>query len=191
MKVYLIRHAKTRDAENLLTQRHLTSIVVDPETLNKAKQIKDKIGEVDIVYSSPLKRAKETTDLIFGKGNYKILNFIEEYRTPKEIIGKPRKYATEFWEIKYKKDKMNINWEPDGGESFASVAERARKLYKFLLKEKADKNYQKVVIVGHGTFFRHFLLCMAGVPWTKYPQLIFDVLRKLKWDNLQVIEVDL
>lgn len=191
MKVYLIRHARTRDAEDLLTQRHLTPIVVDSETLDKVEQVKNKIGEVDIVFCSPLQRAKETADLVFGKGNYKVLDFIKEYGTPKEIIGKPRKFATDFWEVKHKKDKMDINWEPKGGESFASIANRVERLYQFLLTEKKTKKHQKVAIVGHGTFFRHFLLRVADVPWTKHPQLIFDVLRKLKWDNLQVIEVEL
>lgn len=189
MKVYLIRHARTRDAEDSLSQRRVTPIVVDSQTLDKVEQTKNKIGEVDVVYCSPLKRARETADLIFGKGNYKVLDFIQEYRTPKEIIGKPRKLAEDFWEVKHKKDKMDINWEPEGGESFASVANRVERLYQFLLKEKKLEKYQTVAIVGHGTFFRHFLLKTAKVPWTKYPQLIFDVLRKLEWDNLQVIEV--
>lgn len=189
MKVYLIRHARTRDAEDSLSQRRVTPIVVDSQTLDKVEQTKNKIGEVDVVYCSPLKRARETADLIFGKGNYKVLDFIQEYRTPKEITGKPRKLAEDFWEVKHKKDKMDINWEPEGGESFASVANRVERLYQFLLKEKKLEKYQTVAIVGHGTFFRHFLLKTAKVPWTKYPQLIFDVLRKLEWDNLQVIEV--
>src|SRR5581483_5985341 len=133
MKVYLIRHARTKDAEDLLTQRHVMPVIVDLETLDKVEQVKNKIGEVDVVYCSPLRRARETADLIFGKGNYKVLDFIQEYRTPKEIIGKPRKFATDFWEVKHKKDKMNINWEPEGGESFASVAKRVKKLHQFLL----------------------------------------------------------
>jgi len=191
MKIYLIRHARTRDAEDLLTQRHVTPIVVDSETLDKVEQAKNKIGEVDFVFCSPLQRARETADLVFGKGNYKVLDFIKEYGTPKEIIGKPRKFAIDFWEVKHKKDKMDINWTPAGGESFASVADRVERLYQFLLKEKKTKKYQKIAIVGHGTFFRHFLLRVADVPWTKYPQLIFDVLRKLKWDNLQVVEVEI
>jgi broad specificity phosphatase PhoE len=191
MKVYLIRHARTRDAEDLLTQRHTTPIVVDSETLDKVEQVKNKIGDVDFVFCSPLQRARETADLIFGEGNYKVLDFIQEYKTPKEIIGKPRKFATDYWEVIHKQDKMNIYWEPKGGESFFSVAKRAEKLYRYLLKEKENKKYQKIAIVGHGTFFRHFLLQVANVPWTKYPQLIFDVLRKLRWDNLQVVEVEL
>lgn len=191
MKIYLIRHARTRDAEDLLTQRHVTPIVVDSETLDKVEQVKNKIGEVDFVFCSPLQRARETADLAFGKGNYKVLEFIKEYGTPKEIIGKPRKFATDFWEVKHKIHKMDIKWEPEGGESFASIADRVDKLHQFLLEEKKTKKYQKIAIVGHGTFFRHFLLRVAGVPWTKYPQLIFDVLRKLKWDNLQVVEIEL
>jgi len=53
------------------------------------------------------------------------------------------------------------------------------------------QKYQTVAIVGHGTFFRHLLLSIAGIPWEKYPQLVFDVLRKLDWDNLHVIEVEI
>ncbi len=191
MKVYLIRHARTRDAEDQLAQRHVTPIVIDSETLDKVEQVKNKIKTVDIVYCSPLKRAQETADLIFGKKKYEVLDFIREYETPSEIIGKPRELVANFWELTHKRDKININWKPEGGESFSSVAKRVEKLYEFLLKEKAEKNYQKVVVVGHGTFFRHFLLCVAQVPWTKYPQLIFDVLRKLTWDNLQVIEIEM
>lgn len=191
MKVYLIRHARTRDAQDLLSQRHMAPIVVDSQTLDKVEQVKNKIGEVDAVYCSPLKRARETADLVFEKGNYKVLDFIKEYETPKEIIGKPRKFATDFWEVKHKIDKMDINWTPEGGESFSSIANRVEGLYQFLLKEKETKKYQKIAIVGHGTFFRHFLLRVADIPWTKYPQLIFDVLRKLEWDNLQVVEVEI
>ncbi len=189
MRVYLIRHARTRDAEDQLAQRHTTPIVIDSETLDKIKKVKSKIGTIDFAYCSPLKRAQETADLIFGKGKYKVLDFIQEYRTPKEIIGQPREYAINFWEIEHKKDKMDVNWKPKGGESFISVADRAVKLYEFLLKEKGTKKYKKVAIVGHGTFFRHFLLAAAKVPWTKHPQLIFDVLRKLRWENLQVVEI--
>lgn len=191
MKVYLIRHARTRDAQDLLSQRHMAPIVVDSQTLDKVEQVKNKIGEVDAVYCSPLKRARETADLVFEKGNNKVLDFIKEYETPKEIIGKPRKFATDFWEVKHKIDKMDINWTPEGGESFSSIANRVEGLYQFLLKEKETKKYQKIAIVGHGTFFRHFLLRVADIPWTKYPQLIFDVLRKLEWDNLQVVEVEI
>ena len=53
----------------------MTPIVVDSQTLDKVEQTKNKIGEVDVVYCSPLKRARETADLIFGKGNYKVLDF--------------------------------------------------------------------------------------------------------------------
>lgn len=85
MKVYLIRHARIRDAEDFLTQQHKTPIVADSETLDKVEQVKNKISETNVVYCSPLKRAKETADLIFGKENYKVLDFIQEYGTPKEI----------------------------------------------------------------------------------------------------------
>lgn len=191
MKVYLIRHARTRDAEDQLSQRHTTSIIVDSQTLDKIERVKTKIGSVDMVYCSPLKRARETANLIFGKNAYKVLDYIEEFGTPKEIIGKPREYAVDYWQVKHKEDKMDINWKPIGGESFSSIANRVTKLHRFLFKEKKSNPNQKIAIVGHGTFFRHFLLCAAGVPWSKYPRLVYDVLRKLTWDNLQVVEIEI
>jgi len=42
MKVYLIRHARTRDAEDSLSQRRVTPIVVDSQTLDKVEQTKIK-----------------------------------------------------------------------------------------------------------------------------------------------------
>lgn len=158
MKIYLIRHARTEDAENELTQRHTTPIVINQEVLDKVEKIKNKIGKVDMVYSSPMSRTMQTAEIIFGKGNFKILDFIYEYGTPKEIVGKPREIAKKYWEVTHKKDKMDINWTPEGGESFNTIAKRVTRLLKLLQGDKRVRIYQKVVIVGHGTFFRHFML---------------------------------
>jgi len=134
MKIYLIRHAKSEDAKNNVSQRLDSSIIVDKETSSKIEKIKKKLGQVDSVFCSPMQRAKETADLIFGVRQYKELDYIQEYKTPNEIIGKPREVAIDYWEKIHKIDKMDINWQPEGGESFLSIVKRVRRLHKFLIE---------------------------------------------------------
>lgn len=191
MKLYLIRHAKTQDSESDLTQRHDTSIIVNDVTLEKIEKIKNKIGSVDKVYCSPMGKAIETADLIFGEGNYELLDYIYEFVTPDEIIGKSVEVGYKYWEVDHVKDKMDINWKPGNGETFASIADRAQKLYEFLVSVRENNNFEKVAVIGHGTFLRHFLLAAANVPGKEYPQLIYNVLRKLDWDNLKVVELEI
>jgi broad specificity phosphatase PhoE len=197
MKVYLLRHAKTEDSENSLGQRDDTPIVVDTETLAKVDQAKKKLGKVHKIYCSPLSRAKQTADLVFGINKYVVLDYIYEYKTPAELVGKPKEIAVDYWEVKNKKRKFKMHWTPEGGESLMSVRNRAESLYKYLFSIYGKS--QKVAVVGHGTFFRHFLLNLANIPdrygnklnTHLYPSLFFEAMRKLKWDYLEVVEVEL
>jgi broad specificity phosphatase PhoE len=190
MKVYLIRHAPTLDAKEQISQRHITSILKDSETIQKIEKVKQKIKDVEQRYSSPMVRAVETSNLIFGPDNYQVIDYIYEYKTPKEIIGKSRDVAINYWEQKHKKDKMDIHWKPEGGESFFEIYERVKRFYEFLLSEKKSKKYSEIAVIGHGTFFRYLLLQIYGISAIENPQLIFDVLRRLNWENLQIIDCE-
>lgn len=55
MKVYLIRHAKTKDSEEGLHQRDDSPIIIKREEILTLKKLK-----VDKVFSSPLHWAKQT-----------------------------------------------------------------------------------------------------------------------------------
>jgi broad specificity phosphatase PhoE len=189
MKVYLIRHATTIDALSGLTQKTESPILINKKTMKCVQSAKKKLNQIDRVFCSPLLRAKQTANLIFGDGNYTVVEDIREYKSPSKLIGKDRSYAVKYWEVEHKIDKLDINWMPDDGESFASIAIRVENFYQLLLKSKNENGYNHVAVVGHGIFFRHLILKVADIPWTKYPSLIFDVLRKLKWDNLHVIEI--
>lgn len=190
MIVYLIRHARTEDAKKGLTQRYNSVILNDKQVQEEAKSIRLKVGNVDAVYCSPMKRAVQTAELIFGKCKPEVLKDIYEYPQPKEILDVSRAEAFNYWEVLHKDDKLDINWVPTEGESFHHIAQRVRKFHTYVLDLRDTKNYQKIAVVGHGTFFRHYLLCATGVSWEKQPELIFDVLRKLSWDNLQVVDVE-
>lgn len=146
MKVYLIRHALSQDAEKGISQRDDTLIVEDGIKENYYKDIK-----FNKVYCSPLLRARQTAEKLFD--DVEIVDYIYEYKRPTKLDGVPRKEARKFWDKHWKKVTTDPNWSYDGSESFNTIVERADKFYKFLKGLK----FERVAVVGHSIFFRHLL----------------------------------
>jgi len=117
MKLHLIRHAKTKEAENNIHQNDDVSIIkelVNPSLCSNLKPEK--------IYSSPYLRARQTAKMLFG--DYEVLDFLHEFKSPNLLKGKPREYGFEFWE-KYLPDvRKNPDWKFDGSESFNDVINR-------------------------------------------------------------------
>jgi broad specificity phosphatase PhoE len=183
MKLYLIRHAKTIDSEEGKSQS--PDAIIDETSVEKGLYSDLK---VDKVYCSPLVRATRTADLLFGKGNYEIVDYIYEYIRPKFLDGKSREEARKFWDwglLEYRKDP---NWKYDGSESFNEIKARAEKFLKFLKKQK--ERYNRVAVVGPAIFFRHLLGVIAA--GKKYDQLIFlDLARYIDWAPLEMKEIEI
>ncbi len=183
MKLYLIRHAKTIESGEGKSQSPDARIDASTVRKNVFSDLK-----IDKVYCSPLIRATETADLIFGKGNYEIVDYIYEYIRPRCLEGKTREEARKFWDwglLEYRKDP---NWKFDGSESFNDIKARAEKFLKFLKRQK--KKYKSVAVVGHAIFFRHMLGVIAA--GEKYNQVIFlDLARYIDWENLEVKEIEI
>jgi len=146
MKVYLIRHALSKDAKKGISQRDDTPIMEDGIKENYYKDL-----EFDKVYCSPLLRAQQTAEKLFG--NFEIVDYIYEYKRPAKLDGVPRKEARKFWEKHWNESTTNPDWSYDGSESFNTIVKRADKFYKFLKGLKFDR----IAVVGHSIFFRHLL----------------------------------
>jgi len=146
MKVYLIRHALSHDAEKGISQRDDAPIVKDSIKKNHYKDIK-----FDKVYCSPLLRTRQTAEKLFG--DFEIADYIYEYKRPAKLDGVPQKETRKFWEKHWEEAATDPNWSYDGSESFNTIVERVNKFYKFLKGLKFDR----VAVVGHSIFFRHLL----------------------------------
>jgi len=179
MKLHLIRHAKTKEAENNIHQNDDVSIIkelVDPVLYSDLKP--------DKVYSSPFLRAKQTAKMLFG--NYEVLDLLHEFRSPNLLKGKPRAYGFEFWEKHLPDVRKNPDWSFDGSESFNDVIERVSKFLDFM----KDSEYKRVAVVGHGTFFRHTLGVLKfgkSYSFEKYEKYMWPI----KWRNLEMKEVEI
>ena len=183
--IYLIRHGKTKEDSDGLRQSFHAPLHSDSITFLEAKKDLEDI-EFNRVYSSPQRRAQQTAEILFPGYALETLDFIYEYSGPKSLMGKTYAEGIQFWK-EHDKERYDPNWIPDGGESFNDVTDRVRLLTKFLSDNHIDKD--RVAIVGHGTFFQHFLgVVLTGDNYQT--NMFFDLLRFVKILNGTFIKID-
>ena len=73
-KIYIIRHGNTTWNEKVLLQG-TTDIGLNEEGIIQVKNLSKKLdlSKIDICFCSPLKRAKQTADILIGNKNKAIL----------------------------------------------------------------------------------------------------------------------
>lgn len=152
MEIYIIRHGKTAWNVDRLLQGG-TDIELNEDGRDLAIKTGEGLKDVDfdIIFSSPLKRALETAELIRGKRDIPI---VTDDRLREISFGSregERSMAVKddpndpFYYFFHAPEK----YDPLDGETFESVMERTSSF----LKEKVEplKNkYNRIMIVGHG-----------------------------------------
>src|SRR3989339_1121149 len=159
MKLYLVRHGQTIDAENGIKQRiestlSETGIIQAKRT---GRLIRDK--GIELIVSSPWTRAKETAEIINLTLNKEII-FDEMYRERLQSVKLSGKNYQDGEAIRYEREHeknfCDPRWKFDkSGESTIEAFDRARKTEKMFLKKYFDKT---VLIVSHADFLR-CLIC--------------------------------
>jgi broad specificity phosphatase PhoE len=156
MKIFLIRHGETKWKK--IGFLSYTNIGLSKKGLLQAKKIARKLENerIDAIYSSPLKRCRQTAKEIAEKLGLKILiapelrevNFgIFEGLSLKEA---ERKYPDLF--LKRLKDKWNFKI-PEG-ESYKDASKRVLKFLRKISKSEVNKN---IVLVTHATIIKILL----------------------------------
>ncbi len=177
MERYFIRHAKTIDRSNGLHQSNGSQILTEGIDFAIYQDLNP-----DRVFSSPITRAKQTAELLFG--GYQVLDYIYEYLAPNVLAEKNKEEKRAFWKWAIEEFRRDPDWKYDGSESFNELKERAFKLLDFLKSQPEDT----IAIVGHGLFFRHMLGVNAlGEQYT--PEVFLDLVSYIKWDNLEMKKI--
>lgn len=179
MKLYLIRHAKTADAIKGLHQSVETPIITDGIDFSIYKDLKP-----EKVYSSPQVRAQQTAEKLFGK--YEVLDYIYELKHPTSLIGIDKKVSHEVWKKVEHQFRDDPDWRYEDGESFNEIKARAQKLLNFLKSQP----YKSIAAVSHGIFFR-YVLGVKALGDTFAPSHVLDLLSFIKWDNLEMKEIEI
>ena len=153
MKVFIVRHGETKwNKERRIQGRE--DIPLNEFGRSLARKTKEGLRHIpfDVVFTSPLKRAKETASIITeGRG----LLMIEEERIKEMSFGEyegrrnGRKYAEVPEEFHlFFKDPARYN-APPGGETFLEVKERTGEFLKELFAREGLKN-STILVVTHG-----------------------------------------
>ena len=153
MKFIFVRHGETE--YNKLHRRMGQRIdeSLNEAGLNQARELANQLEDnFDVIFSSPLKRAKETAEIIAERFNKKLIfsDYLKEHDIG-SLSGKARE----------KGERMGIgdpeyDYRPYGGESVEDVKARLEKFIKEVKESYPDKT---VLVVTHGGIIRliHYL----------------------------------
>ncbi|MGL4987712.1 MAG: histidine phosphatase family protein [Cetobacterium sp.] len=152
LHIYFVRHGETVWNTLKIFQGRSNSPLTELG-ISQAEKLSAHLKDINFnkVYSSPLGRAIQTTELILGDKNSEI-NLIDEFQEINmgKVEGIPReefekKYPTEyhnFWN-----DAVHYNPSSFEGESYEEILNRVQKGLEKLISENKDGN---ILVVSHG-----------------------------------------
>jgi len=149
INVYFVRHGESEGNKRRIHQRE--EIPLSEKGKEQAELIAERLREVgiDIIYSSPYLRAKQTAKIIAEKLNLKIEYWdeLKERRNPSELEGlnysDPK--ALEIKKI-IKENELKPDWKFSDEESFNEVLARAKRVEERLLQQHEAEN---ILCVSH------------------------------------------
>tara|TARA_Y100000590_G_C15556796_1_gene953143 strand:+ start:184 stop:744 length:561 start_codon:yes stop_codon:yes gene_type:complete len=150
--LYVVRHGRTEvNAAGKLLGRNDPEL--DETGRTQALDLANRLGKVDLVISSPLKRTMETASYINSKVEIDSRWLELDYG---KLEGRSiESIDNEIW----KKWRSDINWAPDGGESLAVLGARVRSACEEISKISGDKD---VVVVTHVSPIKAVLAWVLG-----------------------------
>ncbi|MFZ5932848.1 MAG: histidine phosphatase family protein [Patescibacteria group bacterium] len=160
MKVYLVRHGQSFGNQEGQFQ-HPETPLSDIGKM-QAKILAKRLKEVsfDVIYSSPLIRARQTAEIISRKLGkpIELWEDIQETRNPKEVVALSRSSP------KAKKIKRLIrenyhkgDWRYSDEETFNELSQRGKRVIEHLLKHHRGQN---VLCVSHAGMIKMILARM-------------------------------
>lgn len=157
--IYFVRHGEYKNPDNIVPWRlpYFSLSEKGIEDIKRdAEYFKDK--NIEVIYSSPVLRAKQSAKILAKKLNKEIIisSLISEVRTP--LQNKHISYE----EFNKKKtypflDDFHIK---NKGESIDEIFLRVDKLVKKVLKKHKDKN---IIFVSHGDPIMIYVLRKKGI----------------------------
>jgi len=154
-KIYIVRHGKT-DWNELGLLQGKTDIELNKEGIKQAIELREKIdlSNIDVCICSPLKRTKQTAEIIIQNRMPIQYDDMLVERCFGDYEGKPIDFSLigEQWDYKKNDSSCNI-------ESLQDCLARAKKFVDKINKEYDNKN---ILIVSHGGFIKALHFCLVG-----------------------------
>lgn len=175
MEIYLVRHTHPLVANNICYGQLDLELASSFE--NDFESVKPKLPlNIDIIYTSPLKRCVQFAQKIANNYQYDIINFKTDTRLMELNFGE--------WEGK-SWDDINKNtlgeWMGDfvkytvpGGENFEDLYERAVGFWEREIRQNFNNPY-RMLIVTHAGFIRSLLCYLQQKPLSQAFNITIDL----------------
>lgn len=162
MYLALVRHGKSEwNLQNKWTG--FTDIPLAPQGEEEAKKASELLKDInfDKAYTSDLKRAQQTLDIILNEINQTNIPVIKapelKERDYGELTGMNKEEAKQkFGEEKFKQYRRSWDVPPPNGESLKNVSERSVPYFKKNILEDL-KNGKNVIVAAHGNSLRSII----------------------------------
>jgi broad specificity phosphatase PhoE len=155
MKVYFVRHAQTKENEEIRLQGPLTGDFTR-EGKKQLKRLKRRLEKInfDIIFSSDLRRCMNTTKYLYKKEERKVkyLSLLREKNNGDFVGVKAKEIDWNSLPGTFETRKL------PGGESLEDVRERVDKFLKLLGQQKG----KNILVIGHGAFLKILLGKLLG-----------------------------
>lgn len=173
-KIYLIRHGETEWNVSRKIQGH-KDIPLTDTGIKQANLIADRLmsEDIDIIYSSDLKRAYDTAKIIGDKiglepnphKEFREINFGIWEGLYNDKIG--LEYGEEIYLWRKEPEKLKI----EGGETLKEVQLRAMRELESIMNMNQDKN---ILIVSHGVTIKTMILGILDMNLFYFKNLTID-----------------
>jgi len=179
MKVYFVRHGQTK--YNLLKLHQPDDAKLSDLGIKQAETLAKRFSKIpiDIIYSSPLERARQTVGIINKSLGKKVvyLDSLRERKGPSEFLGE-RTDSQNVFEINkirnlHEKDR---SWHYSDEENFIEFKERVKKFFNILSGTKEEN----VLVLSHGGLIKMTIYLMMGDDFTANDFYKFSSLFKMK-----------
>jgi len=149
MKVFFIRHGETEKNIQGIVHTANDEVSLNITGKKQAEKIAEKYPQLEILYTSPEKRANETAQIIAGKLSIEV-NIINELRERNwgDWEGKTWEEIKKYLETLSLEQRYEFI--PPNGESWKQMDERLKHFIEFLKQQ----TYQNVGVVSHGGVLR-------------------------------------
>lgn len=148
MKLYVLRHGETDANKNRIVQSY-TDYYLNKDGVNDALRVKKELENIsfDKIFSSPLKRAKQTAEIICENSNILYDDLLVE-RNFGDLENKKMPEGEELKKL------WNFSYNENNVETVYEILDRSKE---FLNKIKKE-NVNNILVVSHGAFLQalHF-----------------------------------
>lgn len=181
-KIFLVRHGQDEDNANGILNGKRDNPLTDLGR-QQAKAVAEKLknNNIQIIYSSPLKRAYETARIIAQElGVDEVI--VDEHLTEREFgiyTGKPVADITKMTKNVLVGDKVTYFLDGDGTEDFPALLKRGEKILEEIRERHPN---ERVLIVTHGDIGKMIRAAYHNWSWE-------DGLKTPYFDNTGILEL--